>query len=133
MLSFDSSIQKSADLKTQPSTVNWKFKKSRPHTNICKIVQNFSNKWLKTTHLQFSQKSFKPCLRKLTIIAPFIPHQKIKQTKKRRKKRRKKVWNFFFPFSKLPQKRCQGGRRLHCQSLKVFLKRMKQKRPLKKR
>ena len=34
---------------------------------------NFSNKWPKTTNLQLSQKSFKPCFRKLTIILPFIP------------------------------------------------------------
>ena len=31
------------------------------------------------------------------------------------KKRRKKSDIFFFHFSKLPQKRCQGGCRLHCQ------------------
>ena len=73
MLSFDSSIKKSADLKTHPSTVNRRRRKSGPYTNICKIVQHFSNKWLKTTNLQLSKKSFRTCLRKMTIIAPFIP------------------------------------------------------------
>ena len=49
-----------------------KIKKKSTPINICKKVQNFSNKWLKTTNLQLSQKSFKTCLRKLIIIATFI-------------------------------------------------------------
>ena len=89
-------------------------------------MQNSSNEWLKTTNLQLSQKSFKTCLRKLIILEPFIPFNdlfflflKIKQ-----KKREK---NF-----KLPQKSAKGNAIYIVNALKVFLKKMKQKRPLKK-
>ena len=95
----------------------------------CKEVQHFSNKWLKTTHFQLSQKRFKTCLRKLTIIAPFIHRNnlyfiffKYKNKKKKTKKREKESDKFLLllNFSKLPQKRCQGGCRLHCQRPQVY-------------
>ena len=75
MLSFDSSIQKSATLKTQPNSqlkILKNLTTSQQFDKKCKTVQNFSNKLLKMAHLQLSQKSFKTCLRKLTIIASFI-------------------------------------------------------------
>ena len=61
-----------ADLKIQPSTDNWKHKKVDPVVHFPKVL--FPNKWLKTTDLQLSQKSFKTSLRKLTIIASFNHH-----------------------------------------------------------
>ena len=70
-----------------------------------KKCKNFSNEWLKTAHLQLSQKSFKTCLRKLTIIAPFIPwiifyfnFFKIKKLQKKTKKRREKKIRIFYFF-----------------------------------
>ena len=36
-------------------------------------------------------------------------------TKKQKKERKKPEKFFFFNFSKLPKKRCQGGRLQHCQ------------------
>ena len=89
-------------------------------------MQNSSNEWLKTTNLQLSQKSFKTCLRKLIILEPFIPFNDFfffifkNQTKKKRK-------NF-----KLPQKSAKGNAIYIVNALKVFLKKMKQKRSLKK-
>ena len=89
-----------------------------------KKVQNFSSKWLKTAHLQLSQKSLETCLRKLTIIASFIPSNNLlfffksknrKKSPKKTKKREKKVRQIFNFFLKWHKKRCQGGRRLHCQ------------------
>ena len=50
----------------------------------------------------------------LTIISELKKWKKIKLTKTNRKKEEKKS-DFFFHFSKLPQKRCQGGRSLHPQ------------------
>ena len=88
---------------------------------------SFSNEWLKTTNLQLSQEKFKTCLRKLTIIAPFIHRNNILFNLKKKKS----LTSFFF--SKLSQKRCQGWHRLHCQRPQIVLKRMKQKRQLKKR
>ena len=62
MLSFDYSIRKSAETKTQSVADNWKKKKLTPYQQFdekCKKGQHFSNKWLKTAYLQLSQKSFK--------------------------------------------------------------------------
>ena len=65
------------------------------------------------TNSQLSQNSFKTCLRKLTIIAPFIHRNNLlfyfKTNKKnwKRQKKTKKIGQpfFLFYFSKLPQKR----------------------------
>ena len=67
---------------------------------ISKKVLNFSNKWLRTTNLQLSQKSFKTSLRKLTIIASFIHRNNLLfyffLNKKIEKKEEKNRTNFFF-------------------------------------
>ena len=76
MLSIDSSIQKSADLKTQSSSGSWVERVLLTPSNISKKSAKFFYEWLKTTNLQLPQKSFKACLRKLTI-APFIPRNNI--------------------------------------------------------
>ena len=86
----------------------------------CKKVQHFSNKWLKTAHLQLSQKSFKACLRKLTIIASFIHHKNllifflIKKSKKineksTKKKRKKAGQIFFLKLFEIAQKKVPRG------------------------
>ena len=54
-----------------------------------------------------------------------------KKFKKKKKKKRKKSDNFFFNFSKLPKKK--GDVIYIVNALQVFLKRMKQKRPLEKK
>ena len=121
MLSFDSSIQKSAETKTQSVADSWNIKNLTPYQQFdkkCKKVQHFSNKWLKTAHLQLSQKSFKTCLGKLTIIAPFIPYSSsffffFFLNKKIKKKNQVKF--FSSNFSKLSPKRCPGGYHLHPQ------------------
>ena len=108
MSSFDFSIQKSADFKLiLLQTIEITQKKWTP-ANICKKVLDFYNKWLKLT---ISQKGFKTCLRKLTIIAPFHSSQQFffygqKPTTKSQ---------IFFFFSKLPKKKCPGGRCLYRQ------------------
>ena len=84
-------------------------------------------------------------MRKLTIIAPFIPrnnllfyfflNQKIKKKfKKKRKKRDKKIRQILFIwfFETAPKKGAKGDAVYNVSALKVFLKRMKQKRPLEK-
>jgi hypothetical protein len=105
-------------------------------------VQHFSIKWLETTNLQLSQKSFKTCLRKLIIIATFIPRNnllfyflKIKKNQTNKKNQKKKLDKFFFflIFRNCPQKSANGDAINIVNAFKVFLKKMKQKRPLKKR
>ena len=127
MLSFDSSIQKSADLKTQFSSGSWIERVLlTPYKQIekkSKKVQNFSIKWLKTTNLQLSQKSFKTCLRKLIIIATFIPRNnllfyffKIKKIIKQTKKIEK-------IFRNCPQKSANGDAINIVNAFKVFWRR----------
>jgi len=141
MLSFDSSIQKSADLKTQSSSGSWIERVLLTPYKICKKSATFFY-WLKTTNLQLSQKSFKTCLRKLIIIATFIPRNNLlfylkskkNQTNKKNRKK-KKLDNFFcfLIFRNCPQKSANGDAINIVNAFKVFLKKMKQKRPLKKR
>ena len=78
---------------------------------------NFSNKWLKTTNSQLSQKSFKTCLRKLTIIARFIHRNNLlfyfltnKKIEEKNFKRRKKLDNIviFSIFRNCPKKGVKG-------------------------
>ena len=104
----------------------------------CKKVKHFSNKWLITAHLQLSQKSLKTCLRKMTIIAPFISRNSLffisKNQKKNKKKREKNLTHFLlFNFRNCPKKGAKGDAvYIIVNALKVFLNRMKQKRPLEK-
>ena len=88
------------------------------------------NGQLISSYPQLSQKSFKTCFRKLTIIASFI-YLNLKNLKKIWKIKKKSAQIFLFYFSKLPPKRCPGGRCLHPQRPQSVLMRMKQKRPLK--
>ena len=71
------------------------------------------------TNLQLSQKSFKTCLGKLTIIAPFIPRNNLLFGQ-----------FFFYNFLKLPPNKCQRGAVYIFNAFREFLKRMK---PPKKR
>ena len=80
-------------------------------------------------HLQLSQKSFITCLRKLTIIAPFILRNNLLVYFFLNKKKRD---FFFFNFQNCPKKGAKGDAVYIVKALKVFLTRMKQKRPLKK-
>ena len=76
-----SEIRLKSDLKTQSSSGSWiELVLLTPYQQFdkkWKKVQNFSIKWLKTTNLQLSQKSFKTCLRKLIILATFIPRNNL--------------------------------------------------------
>ena len=103
--------------------------------HLQKSEKNF--KLLKTTNLQLSQKSFKACLRKLIIIAPFIHRNNLsfyfkklgKKSKKQKKskKEEKKYDNFyFFIFRNCSKKGVKGDTVYIVNALKVFLKRMKQ-------
>ena len=81
-----------------------KTKKSNPlYVHMQKKMQNFSNKWLKTTNSQLSQKRVKTYLRNLTIIARFFYRNNLlfhfytnKKIEEKDFKRRKKLDSIFF-------------------------------------
>ena len=99
-------------------------------------MQNFSKEWLKTAHLQLSQKSFKACLKKADNHSTFYSSQqsfilflKIEeknQTNKNIEKKKNKSRNC------TKKKIAKGDAVYIVNALKEFLKKMKQKRPLKK-
>ena len=137
MLSFGSSIQKSADLKTQPSTVNGKFKKSRPQPTFAKKLEFFflifrngpkKGQGGRRQHCQRPQSVFEE---DETEEATAKKKRKIKNLKNPKKQQQQNWTIFYFFFRNWPQKGAHGDCVYILSALKVFLERIKQKRPLK--